>query len=376
MFRHYRRFWIVPAAALLVAPLLIGLVMPDRADTSSAEQRTLAPPPSLPRTMAGWFALPQQVSAFLTDHFGLRRRLIKANAVIQHYYLASGNDLVFIGENRSLFYRGDHLLQSSAGVEVRSDQVIATADLMARMQTILAARGIGFFVASPPNSATIYPERLPSWLQREGRSTEYDLFVDALRQRHVRFVDLRPPLLAAKSDGKLYWEHDSHWTALGALIGFNAVVAAAGLPDWQIDPAEALSAVVERNSGDLARMLDLTGWLEEAAIRPAQPKVASYRTLTPQPFATFVVTANHPGPTVLIIGDSFTGGIFTPFVTRNAGRYIWMHHQFCGFDWKIIDEYHPDFVWYMPTERLIPCEPNRKPVGMPEATSVAHTAAG
>lgn len=375
MLRHYRRFWIVPAALLLIVPLFAGLAAPERTNTSLTEQRPLAAAPSLPRTLAELFAMPQQVSAFLTDHFGLRGSLIKADAVIRHYYLASGNGLVFVGEDRSLFYRGDHLLQSSSGVDVRSDQVVATADLLARMQTILAARGIEFLVASPPNSATIYPERLPHWLQTQGRPTEYDLFVDALRQRNVRFVDLRPELLAARSSGQLYWKYDSHWTPLGALIGFNAVVAAAGLPGWQIAPAEVRGPTVASTS-DLARMLDLTGWLTESSNTLPTLRVASYRELTPQPFATFVVTARHPGPTVLIIGDSFTGDIFIPFVTRNAGRYIWMHHQFCGFDWTTIDRLHPDIVWYMPTERLIPCAPGRTPAGMPDANALGRGAAG
>ena len=37
-------------------------------------------------------------------------------------------------------------------------------------------------------------------------------------------VDLRPALIAAKAEGKVYRMNDTHWTALGAVAAFNAIV--------------------------------------------------------------------------------------------------------------------------------------------------------
>ena len=44
-------------------------------------------------------------------------------------------------------------------------------------------------------------------------------------------------------------------------------------------------------------------------------------------------------------------------VLAHARRFAWTHHQFCAFDWKWIDQFHPDEVWWMPTERYIVCPP-------------------
>ena len=33
-----------------------------------------------------------------------------------------------------------------------------------------------------------------------------------------------------------------------------------------------------------------------------------------------------------------------------------------GFDWKAIDKYRPDEVWWMPTERFLICDPGVRPV--------------
>ena len=60
------------------------------------------------------------------------------------------------------------------------------------------------------------------------------------------------------------------------------------------------------------------------------------------------ITTGRPGPTVLMIGDSFTASYFPPLLAEHAGRAIWIHFQHCGFDWTAIDRYHPDEVWWVP----------------------------
>ena len=46
---------------------------------------------------------------------------------------------------------------------------------------------------------------------------------------------------------------------------------------------------------------------------------------------------------------------------QHAGRVVWLEHQHCGFDWGAIDRFHPDEVWWMPTERFLVCDPGARP---------------
>jgi hypothetical protein len=46
---------------------------------------------------------------------------------------------------------------------------------------------------------------------------------------------------------------------------------------------------------------------------------------------------------------------------------VWQHHKRCGFDWKLIDRFQPDEVWWMPTERYLLCNPDVRPDGFPSA---------
>ena len=84
-------------------------------------------------------------------------------------------------------------------------------------------------------------------------------------------------------------------------------------------------------------------------------------------------TSEKSGPTILILGDSFTSGYFPPMILQHAGRVVWMSHMVCGFDWSEVEKYRPDEVWWMPTERFLVCLPGVKPKGLPESkTDSAH----
>ena len=48
---------------------------------------------------------------------------------------------------------------------------------------------------------------------------------------------------------------------------------------------------------------------------------------------------------------------------QHVGSVIWVHHEYCGFDWRLIDELRPDEVWWMPGERIFLCQ--HWPIGFP-----------
>ena len=77
---------------------------------------------------------------------------------------------------------------------------------------------------------------------------------------------------------------------------------------------------------------------------------------------TFSSRRATPGPTILILGNSFTQTDFPPMLSQHAGRAVWLHYRHCAFDWKLIEKFRPDEVWWMPTERGLYCEPGARPL--------------
>jgi alginate O-acetyltransferase complex protein AlgJ len=360
MLLGWRRYFAVLAFLLLATPLAVGMIWPDGPAAILKEGRSLAPVPGMPESSAGWLALSRQVDAYLRDHFGLRQALIRAHKDLTKPMLGFGNDSVLVGREGRLFYLGEETVRQSAGLVLRDERVSETATLLARINSALAARGIKFLVAVPPNASTIYEDDLPRWAQNRGRRTEYDLLLAELAARGVKAIDLRPVESAARSQGPVFYMHDTHWTARGALAGFDAVVEADGRRDWRLDPKSALSEPKSRDGGDLARMLGVEG-LTETVADLAVPSVQK-ELLSANPFSDYVATSDEPGPTIMLIGDSFTGGLFDRMLLPHAGRLVWLENRRCEFDWRAIDRFHPDEVWWMPNERFLICDPGAEPI--------------
>ena len=364
MLRRHRRYFAVLAFVLLASPLVAEILWPGSKALSTDEARELVAAPEFPVGIKRWIRIPEQLDAYFRDHFGLREVFIRVDALLSKNLHQNGNNLVLVGDNGRLFYRGDEMVRQSAGLILRLQRVSETADMLAAMNSALAARGVRLLVASPPNSATIYQDQLPIWARDRGRRTEYDAFLDDLAARGVPAVDLRQPLLAARTQGNVYYLHDTHWTPRGAIAAFNVVGEAASHPDWRIDAASALGPAVIRGGGDLARLLGLADDLMESSEELTLPS-GKKEFFSPEPFQTYVERADRPGPTIMIIGDSFTEDFFAPMVLQHAANVVWLHHQFCGFDWKWIGQFHPDEVWWMPTERSILCKESTRPNGFP-----------
>ncbi len=356
MYRTRAAIWIMLVGAVLSAPLALAILMPQSGAVLDDEMRLRATFPAFPFSAREWRAFPGKIDSYFRDHFGMRKQFIHIHALLAHRLLQAGNSLVEIGNDDWFFLRSDNMLQQSAGLVVREQRVIETAKTIAEVRDLLAGKGIRFIFASPPNSATVYPDMLPEWARNSGIRTEYDLMLDALVRRGVEVVDLRPPLRTARAEGAIYYQHDTHWSARGAIVGFNSVAAAIGHADWQLRPSGVLGLAIKRVGGDLARMLDIADdvseWTEPLQLAPNSSDV-SYR------------------PSVLAIGDSFTAG-FAPLLLANSARFTWIHHDFCGFDWRRIEQIHPDEVWWMPTERYLLCN-SSKPKNLPTGNKPANS---
>jgi hypothetical protein len=359
LFRH-RQYFAVLSFILLMTPMVIGIFSPDSPASVLKEGRRLAPAPAAPDSWEGWLRLGGQIDDYLKDHFGLRRRLIRLYTDLTKPLLSGGNRSVLIGRDGRMFYEGDEMVRQSAGLVMRDQNVSDAADMLAAMRDALGRRGIKFLVAVPPNSSTIYQDDLPVWAQKGGRRSEYDLFLADLAARGVKAVDLRPALNASRQQGKTYRMNDSHWTTRGALAGFNAIVEADGHADWRIDPATALGPPVVVKGGDVARFLGIDENVSEK-VEPLTLPDGKRQLLSAAASLNYIESSPNPGPTIMVIGDSFTADLFAPMLLMHAGRVIWLHHEYCGFDWKWIDKLHPDAVWWAPVERFLVCRPGLRP---------------
>jgi alginate O-acetyltransferase complex protein AlgJ len=366
MLRWHRRFFAIAAFLLLATPLVAGLIQPDSDELILKEGRNPAPAPRLRDSGSDWRTLPKQVDAYLKDRFGLRHAMINLHRDLTQPVLLKPNTIILTGRSGRMFYEGDEMVRQSAGLVLRDVRVTQTARLIGEMRDALAKRGARLLVTIPPNSSTIYQDDLPAWAQADGRKTEYDLLFDDLKKYDVKAVDLRPVLRDLRAQGEeAYLLYDAHWTPRGALAGFNAIVEADGRPEWRLDPATVTGPLEERKGGDVARILGVQDEVREQAKTLRLAPSRTDEAISPGIMPDHVVATDRPGPTIMIIGDSFTQGYFPSMLTQHGGRAVWIHHHQCGFDWKLIDRFRPDEVWWAPTERFLLCNPGAVPIDFP-----------
>jgi len=125
----------------------------------------------------------------------------------------------------------------------------------------LKSKGVQLYrVMVAPNKGTIYPEFLPNWAKPATQSATNALINSV---SDTIYTDLRRPLLEAKKfyHDKLFRRTDTHWTSLGAMVGFLSFSKRLQISDssirWPSDEQLKLLRIDKKQGGDLARFLRL-----------------------------------------------------------------------------------------------------------------------
>lgn len=337
---------------------------------SDAENRPLASAPAWPTTPAGWTRWPREVDAFLADHFGFRERLVALGNRTFGRVGKEGRDAVAPpvldgGHGRLFLVEG---LLSSTGHEVDREGAADYSAFVCDAAQRARRDGVRLVFAIAPSPADIYPEDAPEIARPVRSPTNYDLIMTGVGGCGVPAADLRPALRAAKGSGNLYRRTDTHWTALGAMIGYNQLVATLGRPGWKIAPSSARwAASANLTDGDLPR-LGARPPVPETVMFPDRafpPPSIRRRPLTGFQFKPdrppYVLESDKDGATVVIVGDSFTQHFFPPYFAPFVHRVVWIHQEDCRFDWNIVRSLRPDYLVLMPTERYARCPGKGRP---------------
>jgi alginate O-acetyltransferase complex protein AlgJ len=223
-----------------------------------------------------------------------------------------------------------------------------------------------------PDKHVIYPEEMPSTIQRIGNVSRTDQVFDVLGKAGIKLVDPRPALLAAKTHERVYQQTDTHWNDRGAFVAYQEVIAAvrAQLPSvpqaWTRDDFEPVERLTEGK--DLAGMIGLTRVLHERdlVLEPRRPRLA--RTVDPpggQPTDELGrIVTEIPGsqlPRAVVFRDSFFSGT-APFLAEHFSRMVVLWQN--DFDADVVSREHPDVVIqeivgrhlyeFLPSPELIP----------------------
>ena len=324
--------------AALVTPGVVMLAGVDH-EVPAGENRDLAPRPARPDTWAALRAFPAAAAHYFEDHFGLRARLVRWQALLRLRLLgSSASPDVIVGKDGWLFYAGDGAAEDMASaVPFTLDELETWRTTLEHTRDWMEAHGIAYLFVLAPDKHAVYPEHLPASIHRVGAETRTDALVDYLREHStVPVLDLRGVLTAAKEKERLYHRTDTHWNDRGAFTASQAI--------WQRLTPRFGAPVRERDAFadqavtvpgfDLAGMLGVAGGVTESDLRLVPRVPLRARIVEPAHPDTRLMDARlvteHPDrtlPRAVMFRDSF-GSALVPFLSEHFSRavYLWQYN--------------------------------------------------
>ena len=330
------------------------------------ENRAAAHAPDVPQTFAALMEFPAAFQAYYGDNYGFRETLLALDALVKlRVFGASPAKDVIVGKAGWLYFNADHALELALGRRrLSSEEVECWIRALEARERWLAERHIAYVFAFAPNKEEIYPEHVPSRLERLAPSPIDDLAALARAHGTTCFLDLRPSLLSEKALAErgdpVYHPGDTHWTSRGAWAACNALLdhLHASVPSFGRAIA-ARSDRVERRipceAGDLDRQVGRPSSLASMpCFEPRNPRARQvlYREFPRQEWRFAI---DDPSlPRVLLLHDSFGPGL-QPYLAEHCSELV------CRWDYtlaqSVIDKMHPDVVIQIYTERGVALPP-------------------
>jgi hypothetical protein len=336
---------------------------------------------------------PGNFETWFNDHRGLRGPLLGLHSRARLAGLVGsgmaqlsighqGSNGVVVGSEGWLFLASKAILrdyQRSRPLTV--DELESWKQALNARRDWFAERGIEYLLVIAPNKGEIYSEYLPRALNPVSGVRRLDQVVEYCGgEDGVEIVDLREPLLAMKSRHQLYHKTDTHWNALGAFVGYHAIMKAVAekLKGHPALPLESFQ--IEKDAlrvRDLGRMLGGNVTEQGLALRPLRLpnwQVATAHATTqvpassryPLPQESCFIPATNPQadrPNIVVLHDSFMHAL-TGFLNEHFQRVCYQKRgedRRDRFPEELIERERPTMVIEEMVQRRLQYPPLRLP---------------
>jgi alginate O-acetyltransferase complex protein AlgJ len=290
---------------------------------------------------------------FFEDHFGFRNRLVYWNTHWKWSIFNESPDTTTMqGEQGWIYWAKEGMVENYTGqAQFTQKDLQGWQKLLESRRDWLAQRGEKYIFVVAPNKETIYPEFLPKWVVKTRQPVKLDAFLAYMSQHStVLMLDLRPDLIAAKTQGPTYYKTDTHWNNFGAFMAYRRLINTlqTQIPDLKPLDLEcfARKPIVARG-GDLAVCIGQEDDMPETqgvAFRPLEPLQPLQRL---QRYAhdgqNWGIVTQNPAKKgkVILFRDSFAEA-WIPFVGYHFNQVIYLPERV--WDRGMLEREKPDLV--------------------------------
>ena len=348
-----------------LAILLIPVFTLNRLNgkVSEVENRTLASFPQI-FNAEGHLAdgVKTGVENWWEDNLGLRSWFVElAGSLKLRLFHQATINTAEIGRDGWYFTKVDHNIELASGEYTLSQETLR--DIAGKQQRVsdwYASQGIQYLFALTPSKATIYPEYIAS-----GDYTVHDTVCDQLadylnEHTTVVVVNTKNALLENKQEGKLFCQHDTHFTELGSYEAYQAVAAELNVLGFSMKEFPVFFQKKEQTGGDHASSFGYVNSLGSEWVQSSEEVQDGYVYETISKYSTdahnngsLFQNGSAENGTLLIYGDSQWDSV------RNMPQWLGesfktvVSTNFRSIDLQLDNMVKPDLVIFGCGERLI-----------------------
>lgn len=235
--KHHSRIDIVMLAVFFG---LLWLPMSHISDAEKSEQenRMLAKKPQLTIVGGGDSNFGLQFDEWYNDHFFGREALVYLYNYIKFFIdPMSGNDRVLVGKDGWLFFKLGNGINNYANVTEISEQALENSlKYLKDVDNWCKKHNKEFYVFIAPDKSKIYGEKYR--LIKKQRSDDYSIGAQIYnyvrKNSDIKIIYPRDYLIKNKDKGLLYYKQDTHWTGLGAYIGYKKLMEEMKIPPVEV----------------------------------------------------------------------------------------------------------------------------------------------
>jgi hypothetical protein len=267
-----------------------------------------------------------------------------------------------VGKDGWLFYNAEHSVELYQNARPFSEKELA--QFQKNVDAVDAGyrqRGVTLLIVIEPDKATIYPDYMPTQVQKVGEKSRLDQVMEYMSAHgKARILDLRPALLQARTERQIYYATDTHWNDYGAYVGYSEIlkVLQAEYPALRPLPLAGFKyEALGRQQLDLARTIGASRVSEEKfnLVAPFDYPIR-VRSLALEDGRKVTLTfAEHPGlPKAVIFHDSFFFQVM-PMIDGHFSQAIFIPHYSGAGIWDLgwVQEEKPDIVIVEFAERYL-----------------------
>ncbi len=288
-----------------------------------------------------------QFEEYFSKSFAYRNKVVDAFSDLKVKLFSEGNDQVIVGRDSFLFF-ADTLADYTGSEPMTDAEINAAADSLLDMYNYLVERGAKFLFACAPNKNSIYPEMMPSRYIMNSEGRDIDRLLDALSERGVPYIDLRPILTEAKSHTLVYHKRDTHWNNEGARIAFEAI---ADMLNFEVPDFDTYTPTATKDHlGDLDTLLFPERKMYDDNISYDFSGAYIYTTAYSTPMDLRIATRGGGTGKLLMFRDSFANAMI-PFAAASFSESRFERATPYCDNTTLIDTADADFVIAMIAER-------------------------